>query len=85
MCRKCEEMSCFGSLGHVGNLSFDLVLSVKDARLKLKRPNLTRKPITQYILTQERTQLQSRAINCGKNAHFSWYLGVKGESSNPVQ
>ena len=78
MCRKCEEMSCFGSLGHV-------VLSVKDARLKLKRPNLTRKPITQYILTKERTQLQSRAINCGKNAHFSWYLGVKGESSNPVQ
>ena len=36
MCRKCEEMSCFGSLGHVGNLSFGLVLSVKDARLNLK-------------------------------------------------
>ena len=36
MCRKCEEMSCVGSLGHVGNLSFGLVLSVKDARLNLK-------------------------------------------------
>ena len=36
MCRKCEEMSCVGSLGHVGNLNFGLVLSVKDARLNLK-------------------------------------------------
>ena len=36
MCRKCEEMSCFGSLGHVENLSFGLVLSDKDARLNLK-------------------------------------------------
>ena len=27
MYRKCEEMSCFGSLGHVGNLSFGLVVS----------------------------------------------------------
>ena len=29
-------MSCFGSLGHVENLSFGLVLSDKDARLNLK-------------------------------------------------
>ena len=36
MYRKCEEMSCFGSLGRVGNLSFGLILSVKDARLNLK-------------------------------------------------
>ncbi len=28
ICRKCEEMSCVGSLGHVGNLNFGLVLKM---------------------------------------------------------
>ena len=26
MCKKCEEMSCFGSLEHVGSLSFCLLI-----------------------------------------------------------
>ena len=60
-------MLCFGSLGHVGNLSFGLVLSVKDARLNLKTYLMTRKPITQYIVytdTREDTTAIYRAINC---------------------
>ena len=75
-------MLCFGSLGHVGNLSFGLVLSVKDARLNLKTYLMTRKPITQYILTQERTQLQSIGLSTAEKSLI--LVGIWGSKVSPV-
>ena len=42
MCRKCEEMLCFGSIGHVENLSFGLVAHFVETIIILRwgKPNL---------------------------------------------